>query len=120
MSKNSFQNHYGYLTTRGRKTGKPHKIEISFYYENGKIYLLAHKREDEKSTDWYHNLETTPKCTFEIGDELYNCKAISLKENENLDKKIRTGFSNKYGEAYYNSWYGGTNRLPIVLEILNE
>jgi deazaflavin-dependent oxidoreductase (nitroreductase family) len=50
------------ITTIGRKTGKPHKIEIAFHNFDGVIYIsgLPGKR------DWYANLVVNPKFTFHL------------------------------------------------------
>ncbi len=36
---------YAYLTTIGRRTGRPHRIEIWFAAQEGRMYLLAGGRE---------------------------------------------------------------------------
>ena len=50
------------ITTIGRRTGKPRRIEIWFYTVEGEIYLsgLPGKR------DWYANLVETPEFTFHL------------------------------------------------------
>ena len=32
---------FAYLTTTGRKSGRPHRIEIWFAIDDGKLYLLS-------------------------------------------------------------------------------
>src|SRR5690606_11478240 len=44
---------YAYLTTTGRRTGQPHRIEIWFGVDEGRMYLLAGGRE---RSDWVRNL----------------------------------------------------------------
>lgn len=50
------------ITTIGRKSGKPSKIEIAFHNLDGKIYIsgLPGKR------DWYANLVAHPDFTFHV------------------------------------------------------
>jgi deazaflavin-dependent oxidoreductase (nitroreductase family) len=50
------------MTTIGRKSGKPHRIEIAFHNVGGEIYIsgLPGKR------DWYANLVKNPKFTFHL------------------------------------------------------
>jgi len=43
---------FAYLTTTGRKSGRPHRIEIWFAIENGAIYMLSGGGE---SADWVRN-----------------------------------------------------------------
>jgi len=60
-----------YLTTTGRVTGKPHRIEIWFAAapESDTIYILSGGRE---RSDWVRNLVASPSCTVEIGAERYS------------------------------------------------
>jgi hypothetical protein len=48
------------ITTVGRRSGKPRRIEIWFYRADGKVYLssLPAKR------GWYANLKANPRFTF--------------------------------------------------------
>ena len=51
-----------YLTTTGRRTGRPHTIEIWFGMLDGGLYVLAGGR-----GDWLRNLEANPAVTVRIG-----------------------------------------------------
>jgi deazaflavin-dependent oxidoreductase (nitroreductase family) len=50
------------MTTIGRKTGNPHKVEIAFHNFDGTLYIsgMPGKR------DWYANLEANPDFTFHL------------------------------------------------------
>lgn len=50
------------ITTIGKTTGKPHKIEIAFHNIDGVLYIsgLPGKR------DWYANLVAHPEFTFHL------------------------------------------------------
>lgn len=50
------------ITTVGRKTGKPHKIEIAFHNLDGTLYIsgMPGRR------DWYANLVANPQFTFHL------------------------------------------------------
>ncbi|MGH8977844.1 MAG: nitroreductase/quinone reductase family protein [Acidimicrobiia bacterium] len=62
-----------YVTTTGRVTGRPHRIEIWFAAAEAAgrdtIYLLAGGR---ARSDWVRNLVSSPSCTVEIGAETYS------------------------------------------------
>jgi F420H(2)-dependent quinone reductase len=47
------------ITTIGRKTGHPHRIEIRLYCFEGEVYLSGRPR---RKRDWYANLMANPKC----------------------------------------------------------
>jgi deazaflavin-dependent oxidoreductase (nitroreductase family) len=57
-----------YVTTVGRRTGKPHTIEIWFAARNSTLYILAGGGE---SADWVQNLANDPSVVVKIGDHAY-------------------------------------------------
>ncbi len=56
-------NKFIYLTTSGRKTGKPHVVELWFAYAEGKIFL-SH---EGAYTDWMKNLTKNEHVRARIG-----------------------------------------------------
>lgn len=50
------------MTTIGRKTGNPHKIEIAFHNFDGKFYITG----SPGTRDWYANLLANPQFTFHL------------------------------------------------------
>jgi deazaflavin-dependent oxidoreductase (nitroreductase family) len=65
---------YCYLTTRGRVTGRPHRIEIWFALEDSTLYMLSGGRE---RSDWVKNLRAEPSVMVEIGDRTDDRSAYS-------------------------------------------
>ena len=67
-----------YVTTTGRVTGKPHRIEIWFAAapEADTIYILSGGRE---RSDWVRNLVASPSCTVELGADTSRATAASSK-----------------------------------------
>ena len=57
---------YCYLTTTGRRSGEPHRIEIWFALVDGVVYLLSGGGD---RSDWVRNLEVSPDVVLEIGGE---------------------------------------------------
>jgi deazaflavin-dependent oxidoreductase (nitroreductase family) len=57
---------YCYLTTTGRRSGRPHEIEIWYADspDGRTLYLLAGGRD---SSDWVRNLRADPRCTIRVG-----------------------------------------------------
>lgn len=56
---------FAYVTTQGRRTGRPHTIEIWFGVRGGVAYLLSgggHR------SDWVRNLQAAPEATLRVGD----------------------------------------------------
>ena len=57
---------YCYLTTTGRRTGNPHRIEIWYAAAPGVLYLLAG---GGRGSDWVQNLVAEPRVLVEIDGE---------------------------------------------------
>jgi deazaflavin-dependent oxidoreductase (nitroreductase family) len=51
------------ITTRGRKTGQRHRIEIRFHNLEGDLYLTGRP---PRPRDWYANLLAHPEFTFHL------------------------------------------------------
>lgn len=62
---------YIHLTVVGRKTGKPHEVELWFALSDGKVYL-SH---EGKHTDWMKNLAKNRQVTTKIGSLKFNATA---------------------------------------------
>jgi deazaflavin-dependent oxidoreductase (nitroreductase family) len=56
--------HYLYLTTRGRTSGKPRSIEIWFVERGGCFYIVSERR---RESQWVKNIENDPAVTFSVG-----------------------------------------------------
>ena len=69
---------YIHLTTLGRKTGKPHEVELWFALGDGKLYL-SHEGEH---TDWMKNLAKNGKVSVKIGSLKFDVLAKILKEDQ--------------------------------------
>lgn len=59
---------YLYLTTTGRRTGRPHQIEIWFVEHQGCCYLAAELRE---RADWVQNIQHNPAVTVRVGVRVF-------------------------------------------------
>ena len=52
-----------YLTTKGWKTGSPHRIEIWFVKHQNRYFLVSQYGEN---AHWVRNIKTDPKVLFEV------------------------------------------------------
>jgi deazaflavin-dependent oxidoreductase (nitroreductase family) len=103
---------YAYLTTIGRRTGRPHRIEIWFAVEDGRIYLLAGGRE---RADWVRNLQANPRVTVELGGETRAGVAQVLEASTAEDRRARELLVGKYRQGNNLDEWGRT-ALPVVIE----
>jgi deazaflavin-dependent oxidoreductase (nitroreductase family) len=53
------------ITTTGRRTGQPRRIEIVYHVIGGRIYISGQPRADRKR-GWLYNLEADPKFTIHL------------------------------------------------------
>jgi deazaflavin-dependent oxidoreductase (nitroreductase family) len=53
------------ITTTGRRSGEPRRIEIVFHVIDGRIFISGMPRADRKRS-WLINLEADPKFTFHL------------------------------------------------------
>jgi len=89
-----------FLTTTGRRTGKPHTVELWFAFAGGKIYL-SHEGE---YTDWMKNITKNDRVGVRIDSLNFDAAARIVKE----------GNSRELGEkALYEKYYGPATKEKI-------
>jgi deazaflavin-dependent oxidoreductase (nitroreductase family) len=104
---------YCYLTTTGRHTGEPHRIEIWFALADGVAYLLSGGGD---RSDWVRNLTISPDVTIEIGDQKRTTKA-RLVTDPAEDALARRIVVEKYRPRYrgdLDDW--GETSLPVAID----
>ena len=52
------------ITTTGRRTGQPRRIEIVFHVFDGRLYISG--TPSPRTRAWIHNLEADPRLTFHL------------------------------------------------------
>jgi deazaflavin-dependent oxidoreductase (nitroreductase family) len=109
---------YCYVTTRGRVTGRPHKIEIWFALRERTIYLLSGGGE---ASDWVKNMHREPQVTVRIGRHRFPGAArFGLSEEEE-------SFARHALAAKYQGWREGRRMsnwartgLPVAIDLSME
>jgi deazaflavin-dependent oxidoreductase (nitroreductase family) len=81
-----------YLTTTGRRTGKPHTIEIWFAVDGDVVYLLSGGGD---RADWVRNLMADPLVRLRIGTDEWNGTARVIHD-EPTDAAPRQLLAAKY------------------------
>lgn len=104
-----------YLTTVGRRTGKPHTIEIWFARENGRLYLLSGGGD---SADWVRNLRKTHAVRVRVGTRTVDATAreVTAPEEDALARRLL--------DEKYMGWKTGKrlsswarNALPVAIDL---
>ena len=83
-----------HLETIGRRSGKPHIVELWFAIEKGRVFL-SHEGEE---TDWMKNTRRNGGVSFEIGGKRFNGKARYVEDG--------TGEAWTGKLALYEKYYG--------------
>jgi deazaflavin-dependent oxidoreductase (nitroreductase family) len=96
-----------YVTTIGRKTGKPRTIELWFVIYQGRIYLLA---EHGLKAQWVRNIQANPEVTMQIQSHRFRARGRILDDARDRQdwQAVATLSRRKYG------WDGG---LPISFDV---
>jgi deazaflavin-dependent oxidoreductase (nitroreductase family) len=85
-----------YLTTKGWKTGREHRIEIWFVSYTDKYYIMSERRE---KAHWVQNIIHNSTVTFTVNYKSFEGKARIV--DKNADSKLVEEVSNlvhtKYG-----------------------
>ncbi len=103
-----------YLTTTGRVSGRPHRIEIWFELEAATVYLLAgagHR------SDWVRNLSRDSSVTLELGGRAFPATARVVEDPKEQALARRLLFDK------YRPRYGGSlerwrdTALPVAVDL---
>ncbi len=82
-----------YLTTTGRVSGRPHRIEIWFVLADETVYLMAGDRD---RSDWVRNLMASPDVELEIGGRKRATRARVVDDDAEEDALARRLMLEKY------------------------
>ena len=102
-----------YLTTIGRVSGAPHRIEIWFALQDGVVYLLSG---GGARSDWVRNLIATPAVELELGTERRATSARVVSPATDEDALARRLLVDKYAPGYrgdLTEW--GRDSLPVAV-----
>ncbi len=87
-----FADDYCYLTTTGRRTGRPHRIEIWYAADGDRLYLLSG---GGRSSDWVQNLIAEPAVLVELNGDVHAARARTLPDGAE-GERARTLVHDKY------------------------
>jgi deazaflavin-dependent oxidoreductase (nitroreductase family) len=87
---------FAYLVTRGRRTGRPHTIEIWFAALGDTVWMIAGGGE---AADWVRNLRAQPEVTVRIGSRTFSGRARTAPGAEG-----EAGVARRRLAARYQGW----------------
>ena len=85
-----------YLTTRGRHSGRPHRIEIWFVAHDAGVYVMS----DTGRSDWCRNLIADPHVTLEVATERRDTFARPVDRDDPTNAVVRAAMVAKYQDGY--------------------
>jgi deazaflavin-dependent oxidoreductase (nitroreductase family) len=103
---------FAYLTTIGRKTGRPHSVELWFSASAGKIFL-SHEGDE---TDWMRNIIRNGRVRIRIGRVNLEADATILKDGEPKELGKKALYEKYYGpapKATIDDWF----ELSTIIEL---
>ena len=103
-----------YLTTTGRKTGKPHTVELWFAVDNDRVFL-SH---EGAQTDWMKNFLKNSSVDVKIGNLKLAGKAGITPDRSDSREAGKKALYEKYyspaSKAVLDDWF----ELSKVIEII--
>ncbi len=105
---------YCYLTTTGRRSGRPHRIEIWYASYGDTLYLLSG---GGRSSDWVQNLCADPVVLVELNGESRPARARVVQPGDEAEQARALVFA-KYAPRFSGDLTRWRDRaLPIAIDI---
>jgi deazaflavin-dependent oxidoreductase (nitroreductase family) len=89
------------ITTRGRRTRRPHTVTVWFVVDGPTLYLATL----DTGRDWVRNAERTPAVDLDIAGLRLRGRVAPVTDAA-LDRHVRALFARKYWLARIGSWFG--------------
>jgi len=106
-----------YLTTTGRRTGRPHRIEIWYVLDGDTVYLLAGAG---RRSDWVKNLVAEPAVLVEVDGMVHDARGRPLDGDGDGDEAelARSLVHAKYAPRSGGDLTGWRDSsLPVALDL---
>jgi deazaflavin-dependent oxidoreductase (nitroreductase family) len=106
---------YCYLTTTGRRTGRPHRIEIWYAAVGNTLYLLSG---GGRSSDWVQNLTHHPDLLVEVDGVQHRARSRVLADDSDEAEHARNLVFEKYAPRSGDDLTDWRQRaLPIAIDM---
>jgi deazaflavin-dependent oxidoreductase (nitroreductase family) len=108
---------YCYLTTTGRRTGRPHRIEIWYATDGDTVYLLSG---GGRSSDWVQNLLANPTVQLEVDGDEHPAHGRVLEGGDETERARSLVFA-KYAPRYNGDLTEWRQRaLPVAIDLADH
>lgn len=104
-----------YVTTTGRRTGRPHTIEIWFGARGGTLYVLSGGRD---RSDWVRNLVAEPRVQVRLGQitRAGTARVVSDPDEDGLARRLLATKYQGWREGRAMSGWART-ALPVAIDV---
>lgn len=105
---------YCYVTTAGRKSGRPHTIEIWFALDDDRVYLLSGGGD---ASDWVRNIRANPTVGLRVGDRdmIASARVVERSEEDALARRLLLEKYRPRYEGDLDEW--GRTALPVAIDL---
>jgi deazaflavin-dependent oxidoreductase (nitroreductase family) len=107
------EDQFCHVTTRGRRTGRPHTIEIWFGRSGNTIYMLSGGGD---RSDWVRNIRKDGVVTVRIGEETFEGQGRILEPGEE-DALARWLLGEKYARSGEDLRRWLREALPVAIDL---
>ena len=90
------EQHFLFLTTKGWKTGRQHRIEIWFVSYADKYYVMSERKE---KAHWVQNVIQNPKVLFTVNSKSFEgaARIVDKHSESKLAEEVSSLMHTKYG-----------------------
>ncbi|MGH9258412.1 MAG: nitroreductase family deazaflavin-dependent oxidoreductase [Acidimicrobiales bacterium] len=114
MTRETGGDDYCYLTTTGRRSGRPHRIEIWYAAHADTLYLLSG---GGRSSDWVQNLCADPIVLLEVDGDIRSARGRVVEAGDESEQARSLVFA-KYTPRYDGDLTRWRDRaLPIAIDV---
>ena len=100
------------LETRGRRTGRAHRVAVWFAYDPPDIWLRT-----DRDADWLRNLERDPQCRITVGGIGADATRVAVDDETAALLRLIALWRTKYGQEWVADWYVERGRVPVRIRL---
>jgi deazaflavin-dependent oxidoreductase (nitroreductase family) len=104
------------ITTTGRTSGEPRRIEIVFHVIDGRIWISGMPRAERRS--WIANLEADPRLTFHLkGSVTADLPATArIIDDPDERRRVLTGVARAWNRTDIDAMVANSPLVEVVIE----
>ena len=100
------------LITRGRRSGREHRVTVWFARDGDVVWLRT-----DGATDWHRNLVAHPEARIVIDGQELAARYEPSGDRESDLKRLVDLWRAKYGSMWVQDWYFEHGREPVKLRL---